>query len=1359
MKKLLSVLLCFMMVLSMVSFTVSAADAQTVADSISIDLVTTETANLITKNLTLPTEIDGLAVTWESNSDAVTNTGVVTRHQAEEQAVTLTAKVGDVTKEINLTVAPLTTQVVYQNNFGKQLDGTAFDTTKELVGATAAKSQVTNWTMSTAQNAAPFGTTVGETGGILLDLNTRANSPTFSFPETMDSPFYVQFDVKTQAAGSGIDFRFNFTPEGGESTLQMAYRWNGGSTRYLASKLPSNYGGTNFATTETAKTTMRMYIDPINLTMKFMDAKGNMVPAEGIKIGSVADAKNGKITTMNFCRAGSSSPAGYVEFDNFAVYRTAEETQIYNDRILLGQLAESVKFADFSTEDDSSVTANLDLGTFKNKIESENEGVTVTYNSSNTEILLIDGDEGIITRPFDDTAVKLEVVFSKGDSKFGKTVEFTVEEAFNPAKQAANEIIFEMMSDDAINAVTGDLDLSIDDFYALDVAEGAEVTFTSSDEEVLLIDGTAGYIAQGTEKKDVTLTATVKKEERTFTKEFVMTVLPEGTYVYESENFGYPELVDKSIGALSRWTIGDNDSRATYADVKKNNSGYYLETARPKNGTYDDGYYYVTDIRKTKKTTFEMDLLLNEMPAGTIQDFYFLGVKDGGLSSTSLTKYLLKIRTTPTAISIDGASDPSRTVAVGENRRLTIEFDFESDTFSIYLDGNLVQAGIGWQDSGADYEALYAMDIRSYQGSAFFKIGIDNLAVYSIDPEFLNSELEDEIDSDRPITVSTSFDSYYQTKITTEYDENQNLRLGLVEKLETFTNNPIIDFGTAELIDKNTGKKTSLNGYYSSDETNPQIINGLYIGSNHGAMGARVTSNNHGKTQADVGSVWTDAKGTKWDLIRVEDANKLFFLQQKTYDLATQDFGFSGAITGPLTYVSDGVNTESITVTSYSATQTFPSIANVEHTFYLVRDGEMIEFDNRITGVSYKADELVVVEDYDIINPASIAPALRENKPDGGYVEAPSIAVGEAMFHYKQTLTVKADGTIFTEIDHEVLTDLHGYECYGYQFYQRANPYGGGTWRQVPGTKEFTDGNSVKWDITTPYEYTNVPGTASTNLPVPKSRTLKKADWIDSDVVPSRILDFIRDEDGKNVMGYMTGFLPIYDGEPSVRKTKTTSNIYMYDEKAKAYPIFVTSSGIADESVLTAEGSRIHGVSYRKYVDLTGFEKNNTQYYAINHEDMTYYYVDFIEAGELTLDLEKSGCIYDLTKVESVGANITYEQVGDKIHVTSDGRGYLVLKASRQLEVESAYLKGDQVGVRFVNYSSEAKTVDITIASYEGNKLTGVDMIQDVTIFAESTDNRAFEVEIADGTKYKIFVIDSESGIVPVTKDAVIEER
>ncbi len=1355
MKKLLSVLLCLMMVLSTLSFSVSAADAQTVADSISIDTITTETANLITNNLTLPTEIDGQSVTWASNSDAITNTGVVTRHATDEQAVTLTATVGDVTKELNLTVAPLTTQVVYQNNFGKQKDGTPLDTTKELIGATAAKSQIPNWTMSTAQNAAPFGTTVGATGGINLDLNTRANSPTFTFPETMDSPFYVSFDVKTQAVSPGIEFRFYYTPEGGASTLYQIMKWYGGNTLFRGNHI-SSQGGSNFASTETTKTRMCLYIDPISLTMKVMDAKGKFVPAAGYKIGK-ADEKNGAITNIHFCRAGSKDPAGSIEIDNFAVYRTAEESQIHDDRILLGQLANAVTFADFSSESADSVTQNIDFSQFVNKIQTENPGVEVTFNSNNEEAFKVEGTTGVVTRLFDDAKVKLEVVFSKGASSFGKTIEFTVEEAPNPAKQAAGELHFEMLSDEAPNAITKNLDLSLLDFYALDIAENTTVSFTSSNSDVLMVDDNVAYVAQGAEKQNVTLTATVTKEGRPFTKDFELTILPEGTYVFESENFGYPELVNESIGAHPRWVIENNYSGATYADVKKDNRGYYLETARVKSaGGYDAETFSFAGIRKTKNVSVEMDFAMDSLPKNTIQDIHFLGVKEGGLTVSDVTKDLLKIRITPGSFRLE-TSGVSFVVNEGDTCRVRFDFDFENQNFDFYVNGTLKKADIPWNTAG-NYEALSYINFRSYRASANFKIGVDNLAVYAENPEFLASALDEEVYSERPLTVSTAFDSYYQTRITADYDENQYLRVGLVEKLETFTNNPIIDFGTAELVDKNTGKKTSLNGYYSSDETNPQLINGLYIGSNHGAMGARVTSNAHGKTQADVGSVWVDSKGVKWDLIRVEDANKLFFLQQKNYNLATTNFGFNGNISGPLTYVSDGVNTSDITVGSYTATQTFPSIKNVEHTFYLVRDGEMIEFDNRTAGVSYKADEVVVVEEYDIVNPCTIAASLRANKPAGGYTEAPSIATGDAIFHYKQIITVKADGTIFTEIDHEVLTDLNSYETYGYQFYQRANPYGGGAWRQVPGTKEFTDGKGVKWDITEPYEYTNVPGTPSTNLPVPMSITLKKANWINPDVVPSRILDFIRDEDGKNVMGYMTGFLPIYDGEPSVRKTKTNSNIYMYDQKAKAYPIFVSSSGIADKTVLTAEGSRIHGVSYRKYVDLTEFETNNTQYYAINHEGMTYYYVDFIEAGALTLDLEKSGCIYNLEQVEVLG-DITYKQSGDKIVVTSNGRGYLVLKASRQLEVESAYVKDSAIYTRFVNYSGEAKTVDIMIASYEGNKLADIKTVKNVTIGANAVVNKEIADTLEYGGEYKIFVVDSESGIVPVSKDMAIEIR
>ena len=98
-----------------------------------------------------------------------------------------------------------------------------------------------------------------------------------------------------------------------------------------------------------------------------------------------------------------------------------------------------------------------------------------------------------------------------------------------------------------------------------------------------------------------------------------------------------------------------------------------------------------------------------------------------------------------------------------------------------------------------------------------------------------------------------------------------------------------------------------------------------------------------------------------------------------------------------------------------------------------------------------------------------------------------------------------------------------------------------------------------------------------------------------------------------------------------------------------------------------------------------------------------------------------------------------------------------MLKASRQLEVESAYIKDDAIYARFVNYSDSAKTVDVMAASYDANKLVDIKLVNNVTIGANAVLNKELEVSLESGSKYKIFVVDSESGIAPVSKDMEIE--
>jgi len=56
-------------------------------------------------------------------------------------------------------------------------------------------------------------------------------------------------------------------------------------------------------------------------------------------------------------------------------------------------------------------------------------------------------------------------------------------------------------------------------------------------------------------------------------------------------------------------------------------------------------------------------------------------------------------------------------------------------------------------------------------------------------------------------------------------------------------------------------------------------INGTYIGANHGCSDAReLTCPNHGRTVADLGTVWQDEAGAKFVILKIADANHLWVM-------------------------------------------------------------------------------------------------------------------------------------------------------------------------------------------------------------------------------------------------------------------------------------------------------------------------------------------------------------------------------------------------------------------------------------------------------------------------------------------------
>ena len=182
---------------------------------------------------------------------------------------------------------------------------------------------------------------------------------------------------------------------------------------------------------------------------------------------------------------------------------------------------------------------------------------------------------------------------------------------------------------------------------------------------------------------------------------------------------------------------------------------------------------------------------------------------------------------------------------------------------------------------------------------------------------------------------------------------------------------------------------------FSTDECSPMVIHGEDIGGNHGHPCAlRVTAPGHGKTVGDVGTLWQDEGGMRFTLLRVENADGLLFLSENTGPSA-MEYAFANRIAGALTCAETGERL--LPQSQQGGVQLTPAIRHIRREAVCLKDGVWQEIGGWVQG----ADRAEIREEYEIINPATVARAIREGRPEGGYTLQPSLAAGEAMFLIK----------------------------------------------------------------------------------------------------------------------------------------------------------------------------------------------------------------------------------------------------------------------------------------------------------------------------------------------------------------------
>ena len=462
----------------------------------------------------------------------------------------------------------------------------------------------------------------------------------------------------------------------------------------------------------------------------------------------------------------------------------------------------------------------------------------------------------------------------------------------------------------------------------------------------------------------------------------------------------------------------------------------------------------------------------------------------------------------------------------------------------------------------------------------------------------------------------------------TSFNDNYNFE-------QSFTNidggpiprNGHIDFTTAVLRRKTTDESIPavINLSHSSDDAPPMHVNDAWIGGGHGQpCCVSILSHGHNKTLKDLGAIYADEEGTKFTLVEIINEDYLKFVSENIGESVVK-YAFKLEIKGKLSYLSNGNDTSEIVIEEQKGKTYLLSALKY-------RNRKVISYtDGKAKTLSYggcECDYAEIVECYDIMNPATVAPALTAERPEGGYKHQPPLCdFGEPMISLDQKFIIQPDGSIIVDFSVNRLMDVCIDWCMGVMYQEKFDIFGGGTYRYLSKLKPFTTPEGT-FDFTSPYP---LRGGAFPNEVRPNRES-----WKYPDSPYDRTVDYFRDKDGQDKMGFACGFLPVYDGIPSKRATILDEIALIYKSR-KMYPFFA-SGNFTD---------KFRGVAYKKFFE----PSNRSSVYAIPYDGKKYIYFDLFENNTLTYKTDNEVIPFE------VEDGISY-QIKDGVITVSGTKGF-----------------------------------------------------------------------------------------------------
>lgn len=393
----------------------------------------------------------------------------------------------------------------------------------------------------------------------------------------------------------------------------------------------------------------------------------------------------------------------------------------------------------------------------------------------------------------------------------------------------------------------------------------------------------------------------------------------------------------------------------------------------------------------------------------------------------------------------------------------------------------------------------------------------------------------------------------------------------------------------------------------NGDDATPWNLNGTYIGANHGCSDAReLTCPNHGLTTADLGSEWVDEAGTKFYVLKLPDANRLWVLSANS---GTGDiWKFTNKLTGTsLKRARDGAT---LNLTENKMVQLTPA-CRISQQQYLV-DGKTPLADDQPVA----CDSFDLVEDYDIISPASVL---------ADYLAHP----GEARSFVGPDLkAVVSNHLVYRFLPHGANVLYHTAQTrldfnIGYMgFVQTAKLTPGTTYATheyyIPKTLPFTQ-NGITWDFLGKQNY-------ALTLPAPLLFSVANKNVADPGNLPERFIQLLGRKEGERTVaevGFALGYSLVQGLTVPAQRAARANQALMLYTSSKTYPTALD----AKVGQPVKAGTTFSCVAYRQYF-WPGVQPQATCCYWHREGDETVVYADYhhaVDRDVLRLPAELTG--------------------------------------------------------------------------------------------------------------------------------------